>query len=75
MSRPSEKLLMPKEIAEDFARRGVNISVRYARAIVRACPVSVRRRYCTAEHAWQWWCLNPDWRPRGRPAEQGNLQP
>lgn len=74
MSRTTaQQLLMPKEIADAFEARGVRISVRYARALVRACPASIRRRYCTAEAAWQWWVLNPDWTPRGKNPVPVNL--
>lgn len=72
------QLLTAKEIAAAFEARGVRVSVRYARALVRACPRSIRRRYCTEQDAWDWWCLQPDWRPRGRrgpPAQLSLISP
>lgn len=54
---------MAKELVELFRGQGVDIHYGYARAIIRACPQSVRGRYVHFSEAWSWWVLNPDFLP------------
>jgi hypothetical protein len=75
MAGERQKLCTAKELAAHFGERGVEVSIVYARALIRACPHSVRGRYVEAPAAWAWWCSHPEWKPfgrRGRPV-QGEL--
>ncbi len=58
-----EKLIMAKELVDCFQSQGVDISYRYARAIIAACPHAVRARYVRFSDAWNWWLLNPGFQP------------
>ena len=43
-----------------------SVGIKYARALIRDCPHSLRRREVDPELAWEWWCANPDWKPFAR---------
>lgn len=75
MSAPAapERLLMAKELVDHFEAQGVTIHYRYARAIIAACPAAVRGRYILFSDAWNWWLLNPGFRPFS--AKEGNEAP
>lgn len=68
-----EKLVMAKELVEYFHQQGVEIHYAYARAIIRACPQSVRARYVRPLDAWTFWCLHPELKPFGRTGDQCSL--
>lgn len=70
MSAREEKLVMAKELVDLFAAQGVEISYRYARAIIAACPQAVRGRYVLFTDAWTWWVLNPGFRPFSEKGEK-----
>ena len=61
----TEKLIMAKELVDCFGTQGVSISYRYARAVLVACPSTVRGRYIRFSEAWTWWVLKTDFRPFG----------
>lgn len=54
---------MAKELTSYFEAQGVRIHYGYARALIRACPLTVRGRYIRPSEAWSWWILNPDFLP------------
>ena len=67
-----EKPVMAKELVDYFQSQGIEIHYAYARAIIRACPQSIRRRYVYASDAWTWWVLNPEFKPFGlKPPQAG----
>lgn len=59
----TEKLVMAKELTDLFATQGVQIHYHYARELIAACPQNVRGRYIKFSDAWNWWVLNPSFRP------------
>jgi hypothetical protein len=63
MPKSPEKLVMAKELTTVFADRGIDISYRYARALIAECPQTVRGRYIVPSDALAWWCAHPDWLP------------
>jgi hypothetical protein len=73
MSDPGEKLLMAKELVDHFQAQGVGISYRYARAIIAACPQTVRGRYILGSDAWTWWVLNPGFRPFSEKGDKSTM--
>lgn len=73
MSVEREKLVMAKELVDYFAGQGVQIHYAYARAIIKACPASIRGRYVRPLDAWTYWCLHPELKPFGRTSEQRSL--
>lgn len=73
MSEPAEKLLMAKELVDYFGVQGVEISYRYARAVIAACPRTVRGRYILGSDAWTWWVLNPGFRPFSEKGEKSTM--
>lgn len=62
------RLLTAKELSREFAARGVDHHEDYFRALLRACPHTVRGTLLPMETAWAWWIENPKWRPYGRKA-------
>ncbi len=58
-----EPLVMAKELTSYFEQQGVHIGYGYARALIRACPLSIRGRFIRPSEAWSWWVLNPDFAP------------
>jgi hypothetical protein len=73
MSDPHEQLVMAKELTDLFAREGVQIHYRYARAIIAECPQTVRGRYIRFSDAWTWWCLHPGFMPFSEKPEKSAL--
>jgi hypothetical protein len=69
-----EKLVMAKELVEYFHEQGVEIHYAYARAIIRACPQSVRTRYVRPIDAWTFWVLHPEFQPFGGPPAAGDTR-
>jgi hypothetical protein len=69
----NERLVMAKELTEYFAAQGVTISYAYARAVIEACPQSIRHRYVRPSDAWTFWVLNPGFRPFGCPPGSDGL--
>jgi hypothetical protein len=65
MSDPHEQLVMAKELVDYFDQQGISIHYAYARAIIVACPHSIRARYVRANDAWTWWVLHPEFKPFG----------
>ena len=49
---------MAKELTSYFEEQGVRIHYGYARALIRACPLTVRGRYIRPSEAWSWWILS-----------------
>jgi hypothetical protein len=54
---------MAKALVDYFAQQQIAIHYGYARAIINACPHSIRRRYVRAGDAWTWWVLHPEFKP------------
>lgn len=71
MNTDENKLVMAKELVDYFAAQGVSIHYAYARAIIRACPQTVRGRYVRPLDAWTWWVLHPECKPFGRAPQAG----
>jgi hypothetical protein len=65
-----EKLIMAKELTDLFAKQGVQIHYRYARALIAGCPQTVRGRYVRWSDAWAWWCLHPEFQPRAEKTDR-----
>lgn len=70
MSEAPEKLVMAKELVDLFKDQGVEISYRYARAIIAQCPLAVRGRYVRFGDAWTFWVLNPGFMPFSEKTEK-----
>jgi hypothetical protein len=62
----TEKLRSAKELVLDFEGRGVFHHEDYYRALIRACPQSVRQEVVLFSVAWVWWTNNPKWKPFGK---------
>jgi hypothetical protein len=57
--------VMAKELVDYFAQQQITIHYGYARALIAACPHSIRGRYVLARDAWTWWSLHPEFKPFG----------
>lgn len=69
-----EPLVMAKQLVDYFHEQGVDIHYAYARAIIRACPQSVRGRYVKPIDAWTFWVLHPEFQPFGQPPAAGDTR-
>ena len=68
-------LVMAKELVDYFAQQGVVIDYAYARALIKACPASIRQRYIRRDDAWTWWVLHKEFKPfRRNPPEPGTTR-
>lgn len=65
MTQPAEKPIMAKQLVDYFDQQGIDIHYAYARALIVACPKSIRGRYILASDAWTWWVLHPEFKPFG----------
>lgn len=72
MSAPWDKPVMAKELVDYFHEQGIEIHYAYARALIRACPASIRNRYVKPKDAWTFWVLHPEFQPFGRDPEAGD---
>ena len=62
---PADKVVMAKDLVDYFAQQQIDIHYGYARAIINACPHSIRRRYVRAGDAWSWWVMHLEFKPFG----------
>lgn len=69
----TEPLVMAKELTDLFSQQGVEISYRYARALLARCPLAIRGRYIKFSDAWSWWVLNPGFQPFGEKPGKSSL--
>jgi len=61
---------MGKELVDYFEQQQITIDYAYARALIVACPASIRYRYIRAGDAWSWWVLHPEFKPFSKKAPQ-----